>query len=284
MGFGWISACQDDLDNAVKEGEKDPDSAWYLWHIALARGRFAEAVGLARRDFKNGEWDLNTRANVYGALPFVLEKAGRWKEALEAIDLAQREAVQSQEPWLLSLLSLDMTVLVLKAKIQAETGSRSDAWRTANSLKALIEKESRPKDMRWVDYLIGLIELQKKSYPKAIDLLEKAADSLHFEDGICHNPHALFFDALARAYYESGDLERARAQYEKITLLTTGRLSHGDIYAESYYKLGKIAERTGDKAKAREHYRKFLVLWKDADPDRPEVADAGRRLARLGAF
>jgi len=38
---------------------------------------------------------------------------------------------------------------------------------------------------------------------------------------------------------------------------------------------------TGQKAKAIEHYEKFLDLWKDADPGIHEVEDAKNKLAGL---
>ena len=42
----------------------------------------------------------------------------------------------------------------------------------------------------------------------------------------------------------------------------------------SFYYLGQIAERQGDAAKAREHYKRFLSYWKDGDIDRDKVAEA----------
>ncbi len=61
-----------------------------------------------------------------------------------------------------------------------------------------------------------------------------------------------------------------------------GRLDYGDIYARSCYILGKIFEQKGWQGKAIESYEKFLELWKDTDPDLPEVEDARKRLAVTG--
>ncbi len=56
-------------------------------------------------------------------------------------------------------------------------------------------------------------------------------------------------------------------------------MGYGDIYAKSFYMLGKICEEQDNKAKATEHYQKFLDLWKDADPGIAE--DAKKRVAEL---
>jgi tetratricopeptide (TPR) repeat protein len=88
-------------------------------------------------------------------------------------------------------------------------------------------------------------------------------------------------EPLALSYYKAGKLEGARQEYEGITKLSMGRADYGDIYAKSFYMLGKIYEQQGDTAKAIDHYEKFLTLWKDADPGLPEVEDAKKRLAGL---
>jgi tetratricopeptide (TPR) repeat protein len=93
--------------------------------------------------------------------------------------------------------------------------------------------------------------------------------------------HAFFIDPLALSYFKAKDLDSAREQYEKITELTSGRLHYGDIYAKSFYMLGKIYEQQGDTSKAIEHYEKFLGLCKDADSKIAEVEDARERLAGL---
>jgi tetratricopeptide (TPR) repeat protein/predicted Ser/Thr protein kinase len=47
------------------------------------------------------------------------------------------------------------------------------------------------------------------------------------------------------------------------------------------YQLGQIYEDLGRKAEAAEQYRIFLKAWEHADPGRPQVEDARKRLAAL---
>ncbi len=94
--------------------------------------------------------------------------------------------------------------------------------------------------------------------------------------------NALYLDSLASACLEMGDVDNALKNYEKITLLTYGRNDWGDLYARSFYNLGKIYEQKGLKSKAAENYEKFISLWKDCEPRfRPLVEDARKRLAGL---
>ena len=61
-----------------------------------------------------------------------------------------------------------------------------------------------------------------------------------------------------------------RASYE-LVYLGPAELAQADLYAAR-----------GDHAKAAEHYRRFLALWKDCDPlFHPVVDEARRRLAAI---
>jgi hypothetical protein len=53
------------------------------------------------------------------------------------------------------------------------------------------------------------------------------------------------------------------------------------IPARFHYRLAKLYEQKGLAAKAMARYEHFLTVWKDADPDWPELSDAKARLARL---
>lgn len=54
--------------------------------------------------------------------------------------------------------------------------------------------------------------------------------------------------------------------------------------APAHLREAEIYEKMGEKEKAEEHYRRFVELWKECDPElRPRVEEARRKLVELGA-
>ncbi len=92
---------------------------------------------------------------------------------------------------------------------------------------------------------------------------------------------------LARAYDHAGVPDSAIAMFERY-LATAGPFRllpevDGTYLAGTYKRLGELYDAKGDRAKAATYYRKFVALWKTADPElQPKVTEVQRRLARLG--
>ena len=60
------------------------------------------------------------------------------------------------------------------------------------------------------------------------------------------------------------------------------RYSYELVYlAPAQYRLGQIADRAGDSAAALGYYRRFLELWREAEPGAPFVAEATARVGEL---
>ena len=132
---------------------------------------------------------------------------------------------------------------------------------------------------------LGDVEFERGNLALAIEYFEQVKSlfpGIHYgSNDYYRGSYAYTVDSLARAYYESRNLERAVEEYEQITTLTWGRINDGEIYARSFYMLGKIYEELGRKREARTNYQRFLDLWKNADPGLPEVDNAKQSLAGL---
>ena len=128
------------------------------------------------------------------------------------------------------------------------------------------------------------IRLQEKSPDQAIGEFESApaftAPPGEYIMMIRYNLPPLK-DALARAYIQKGDLDKAIAEYERLTKFDPRGKSRYLIHPKYHYSLAKLYEQKADKAKARARYERFLDLWKDADPGQLDVEDAKKRLEAL---
>ncbi len=174
-----------------------------------------------------------------------------------------------------------ISCLHLQGLIALEMNNLNEAQIIADKIKKEVDNWICPKLMSRYYHLMGHIELEENNIEDAIAYFKKAIALLPYQNNPNGDGHAWYYNDLALAFYRAEDYESARKWYEKIFNLTSGRISCGDIYAKSFFMMGKIYEQKGWKGKAIESYRKFLDLWKDADPFISEVEDAKLRLIVL---
>jgi eukaryotic-like serine/threonine-protein kinase len=87
-----------------------------------------------------------------------------------------------------------------------------------------------------------------------------------------------FRDGLARAKAARGDLAGAIEVYRRLLTVDIAQKWIAMLEPRYVLQLGRLLERSGDKAGARQQYLRFLDLWKSADPALPELREARARL------
>ena len=121
----------------------------------------------------------------------------------------------------------------------------------------------------------GNVALQAKQYGQAQSEL-RAADQVGCP--ICNAP------MLARAYDLDGKPDSAIVVYERFlnTPYFDRTVADGWFVPAVHKRLGELYEAKGQRDKALAHYRVFLDLWKNADPElQPKVTEARQRVAAL---
>jgi serine/threonine protein kinase/Tfp pilus assembly protein PilF len=260
---------------SLKENFSEAENAYKKYF-----GSIATAEGFAKLYLLQGKLEelsamLERGKALQTPLAHLYLKTGEFDKALRGFDEMLNDAVKNE--------SITGQILILYQKGLAYLGlkSASDAQRTAEQLRNVIQESSFKKAIRYHQHLLGMIELERENYPKAVDYFQKAVALLPPTRDGRREFNALFINPLAQAYYKAGDLEKALGEYKRIASLTYSRIWDGDIYAKSFYMMGMIYERMGKKAESIENYRRFLELWKDADPSIPEVIDAKKRLEAI---
>jgi serine/threonine protein kinase/Tfp pilus assembly protein PilF len=242
--------------------------------LYLLQGKFEEAKKLSKqgaelsKKYGQSLWE----SLFHLGLASLHRKSGNPEEALRECDEAWESAEKAD------FLMGQKLALNTKARAFLQMKSLDKAQEEADKLKEMIEGGLNKKEIRMYYHLLGRIELEKGNFSRAIKYFKEA---LALESYGPLTKNANIINSLALAHYKSGNLDKARENYEWITTLTTGRQGDGDIYAECFYMLGRIHEEKGSKEQAIEYYEKFLDLWKDADPGIPEVTDAKNRLTTL---
>jgi tetratricopeptide (TPR) repeat protein len=255
-----------------------PNLISWLEVLYRAKGQFLKAREQAQLGLELSQQNNNkaTEGNFRMTLAHLFWRMDESHKAWEEIEKARKiwedtfDTVSKQE------------AMFYKGMIGLEVRSPDTAQAIADELKREVESSIHLRNLSFYYHLLGRIEAKRENYTQAIDHFEMAYSLLPAPRRLSLIEwHALFVFPLGEAFYKSGNLEKAQEEFQKITLMTTGRAVDGDLYAKSYYMLGKINEELGETAKAITHYEKFLDLWMDADPGIAEVEDARKRLAGL---
>ncbi len=111
-------------------------------------------------------------------------------------------------------------------------------------------------------YYLGMLALQAGQFEQAIYDFKEALRHLPPSSGL-----DLYEDCLANAYLQSGHLDEAVREYQRVLHLNPN-------YPLAEYHLAQAYERQGASASARAAYHHFLETWSHADADTPEIVEA----------
>jgi tetratricopeptide (TPR) repeat protein/TolB-like protein len=137
----------------------------------------------------------------------------------------------------------------------------------ASIISGLIE-EMKAEDLEPYRYhLEGEVLLAKGLTQRSLNNFKKAANASSLD-------RALFGSALGEAYLKTCQWDQAAEELEAVFEINPH-------YAQAHYLLGLVYEKQGKKEKARQHFQKFVEIWKEADEDLAQLTDARKRLQEL---
>jgi tetratricopeptide (TPR) repeat protein len=283
---GNIYLCQDDFEAAEREFKKimagETETFRYYGRRCLAelyklQGRFSETQELYMQGLEKAVEQDDKLWRVRHLL-YLADLALIIGNPAEALSRADAALLLAQEE---SLQGMIKGCWLTRGLAALKSGEMDEVRKAVDELAASNDPELRPSHKRRLTTLQGLVELEHKNYPAAVDSLETVVLLYRHQVHEMGDHHARYLYPLGRAYFESGDLDKAQETFAKITGLTTGRLFQGHLYARSFLMLGKICERLGQRKKALANYGRFLSLWKNADPGLPEIEEVRARVQVL---
>ena len=245
-------------------------------------GRYAEAALVLRNGLARARLDKN----MYIAAGIHLTSAVL---SLERADYAavQREVAAIRDP--LSAVppgyarhwSLIADTLGGLADLGLGRAARATALAET---QARTVRPSHPVDRYWHGILQGELALARGDHAGAAKAFANGDPSrrrISVEiPGAVVTSNLLLRDWTARTAEARGDLPAAIVIYRQ--LIANGLDVNSIALFEPRYvlRLARLLERSGDRPSARVQYRRFLELWKHADADLPELAEARTALAR----
>ena len=288
---GQVDSLQRLLDNTRARGRPDvrpwaagrsADLAFLHGRVAAARKLYAEESDGSRKELGVAQVPASDSAAVtkmevatWGSSPRGVQ---RIDAALAASPL--RALAAEDRPYFPVAIAL----------------ARAGSPVRARAILAEYERDVRDTALkRWQEHALhnaqGEIALAENKPADAIREFRRADVA---SDGPSHECPVCLPMNLARAFDAARQGDSAIVMYERYLATPYMERLGQELFEDSaepldptfrpgvHRRLGELYEAAGDTAKAVEHYRAFIELWKNADPElQPRVAEARRRLEKL---
>ncbi len=274
-GFTLVAMGQDDkARQAFTAMLAKPDTrAEGLRSLALLdlyHGRFAAArqrleQELKMQEVRGGAFD---KARVHFQLAVIAKGEGDSRGQMEHLDASVADLK-------------DIGPKVTWAALVGQEYARADATGKAENLVQTVAGSVDPRnseDGAFFHILQAEVALAKGDANAAIKAL------LALESETSANIRSIRPEALAHAYQQSGNTDRAIACYEKLLAIPEGGASSWEPqqhWLAAYVTLASDYAAKGEKEKARDTLAAFLQRWKDADPNLPLLKKALQLQARI---
>ncbi len=243
----------------------------------MNRGRMAAALKFLEVAATSPE-PSNLTAHARHLAVEILLAQGNNAAALAQTTQAAKEDGDSIEMW----ESLYYTSLA-----QSRLGHGAESARTLDVLDTKAKAFPSDREKRRVHQLTGVLALDHGDTTRALGQLRQAEAMLPAHGlrmfrawtGFRTAYLLIWFD-VGTAYVAAGNDAEATVRFQRI-VDSTERREYPLQYVRSLYFLGQIAERRGDREKARTFYQRFVNCWGDGDIDREHVADAKKKLGAV---
>ncbi len=251
--YHWAGRHKEAIAAYEKSLELNPNfdlATVHLGNTYFHQGRYQRAIEQYQRYIKIARSQME-RARGYGRIAWVYWKKG---------DRARAEENARKE------MSLEPTAVFNSVVLALDRGDFARAGRLMQGTRRFnYTSRGARTSQRYPAFFNGWIAFKSGRAEEAI---------ASFKQTLRHRPPIwatdAYEDCLANAYLELGRTDEAITEYERILQLNPN-------YPLAQYRLAQAYEGKGDRDRARAAYDRFLQIWKDADPDIPELIEARRR-------
>ena len=260
------------------------DSAVFKSMILSRLGRYREAAQLLAETEKGSiaRGDMMRVSGLRAVSALLALERGDHARTLRDVAAAGKAFAGERED---ARKTMAVSEHLLSGLAHIQAGRLADAS-SQYEAQGRVYKGMNEMERSWRRMLEAELALARRELDRAAAAFSASEPTRRIFDGAYTGTSILFNDlpsrdGLARVAIVRGDLDDAIKRYRD--LLRYGSHSKWVAPYEPLYvlQIARLLEKKGDRKASLDEYQRFLTLWKSADADLPELAEAKRAVARL---